>query len=124
MHQKSLDSNSGQQVSEVLDDSKLVKLIEDKSTQCSSISKDIKSNSDDMVSIQKSFRIGLIDILKKEGNDHFKLARYSNAIELYSKAFDVFDLVEESEVIGERMPAILCTNMGICLFKLHRYEES
>ena len=37
----------------------------------------------------------------KEGNDHFKFARYSNAIELYSKAFDVFDLVEESEVIGE-----------------------
>ena len=50
-HRKSLDSNSGQQVSEVLYDSNLVKLIENKSTQFSTISKDIKSNSDDMVSI-------------------------------------------------------------------------
>ena len=57
-----------------------------------------------MIRIQKSFRTGLIDFLKKEGNDHINIGRYSNAIELYSKALDVVDLVDECEVIEERIP--------------------
>ena len=57
-----------------------------------------------MIRIQKSFRTGLIDFLKKEGNDHIKSGRYTNAVELYSKTLDVVDLVDECEVIKERNP--------------------
>ena len=67
-----------------------------------------------MIIIQNSFRTEITDFLKKEGYDHFNSSRYTKAIELYSKALDIIDLVDEGEVIEERTPATLCTNMGIC----------
>lgn len=77
-----------------------------------------------MIRIQKSLRTGLIDFLKKEGNDHINSGRYSNAIELYTKALYVVNLVDECEVIEELIPAILCINMGVCLYKLQKYEKA
>jgi|Transcript_43258 tetratricopeptide (TPR) repeat protein len=96
-----------------------------KSTQSSH--PDHELNIIDVDSMSNILKLEIIEFIKSEGKKAFTASDYTQAINYYHKALNICDFIipdddEEDDIAHATLMATMCTNIGMCFFRLAQYE--